>query len=241
MLNLEDLANAALRKPHKFETVASWLNVTYEGELLNELPHGRGSVTLVSGKKLIGEFHLGHLVQGKAFCEDKIVAEMRINHHECFAKLFASNGNVYEGTIDDDQKFIRGKATNPDGVRWEGTWVDNQLHGKGSFTYPNGSTYEGDFVKGVRHGQGTWTGTKGTKYVGGWRNDCYDGFGLLIKPDGATYEGEWTMGQRSGVGTITLANGVKLKSSWRDDRIDANTIELTAPAEKKRKVEQSPK
>ena len=48
-----------------------------------------------------------------------------------------------------------------DGSVYQGHWQENNKHGFGTFTYPNGEKYEGTWVRGRKNGTGVYTDAEG--------------------------------------------------------------------------------
>jgi hypothetical protein len=69
--------------------------------------------------------------------------------------LIYSNGDVYEGSWDQDQRHGFGKFVsvhNGQSVMYEGGWKDGIKEGRGKLTFANGDYFEGKWVKGLLDG-----------------------------------------------------------------------------------------
>ncbi|KUF84308.1 Radial spoke head 10 B [Phytophthora nicotianae] len=122
-----------------------------------------------------------------------------------------SNGDVYVGEMNADQK---------------------QRHGKGKCSYANGDEYDGDWRDDQRCGQGVMRyASSQNMYAGLWENDQRHGYGIyeFHLPDSYSgahqrqpkkYEGQWMHDRKHGTGTLTFSNGTKLVGSWVDDVLD---------------------
>ena len=124
-------------------------NYIYNGEFLNDLPHGKGEIFYVQqGGRYEGEFSFGKK-QGKG-------------------KLQAGGFN-YEGDFYEDMMQGYGKCTWNDGKKYEGSWNKNIIEGKGTFIWPDGTIYEGEYENGLKHGFGILKSPDGVIiYKGYW-------------------------------------------------------------------------
>ena len=70
--------------------------------------------------------------------------------------LVYSNGDIYEGSWDQDQRHGFGKFVSfhsGSAVIYEGNWKDGIKEGRGKMTFANGDSFEGKWVKGLLEGQ----------------------------------------------------------------------------------------
>jgi hypothetical protein len=81
------------------------------------------------------------------------------------------NGDVYEGSFENDVINGKGKLVAKNGLIYEGEWKEDQFHGKGRLQYPNGMVYEGSFEYGLKSGRGVLKYPSGAVYEGDWVND----------------------------------------------------------------------
>jgi hypothetical protein len=86
-------------------------------------------------------------------------------------KMIFPNGDVYEGSFENDVINGKGKLVTKNGLIYEGEWKDDQFHGKGRLQYPNGMVYEGSFEYGLKSGRGVLKYPSGAVYEGDWVND----------------------------------------------------------------------
>ena len=106
----------------------------YEGDVVDNKPHGKGKYTTPNGNIYEGDF-----ADGRPHGQGKYT--------------FAS-GAVYEGDFADGKLNGKGKYTYENGDVYEGDWVNNNRTGNGKYTYASGKIEEGqwkdDKFKGVK-------------------------------------------------------------------------------------------
>ncbi|WP_019498737.1 protein kinase domain-containing protein [Pseudanabaena sp. PCC 6802] len=95
---------------------------TYEGELVNGRPNGKGKI-IAKTYSCEGNFRNGAL-NGRGFCNYK-------------------NGDRYEGEFSDNKFSGRGKIAYASGIRYEGEFSNDNLNGKGVLIYQDGRRDEG--------------------------------------------------------------------------------------------------
>lgn len=150
---------------------------SYEGKLLNNLPHGNGIINYPNGDiRAIGEWKKGRLENyGKTFYQDgKTWEEGHFENGKLngLGKLFTygchrdANKNwitIVDAIFKNGWVHGQGKKTDEHGnLIYEGGWVNGNYEGQGkSFEiYDNGNgpyslvREDGNFVKGCLHGQG---------------------------------------------------------------------------------------
>lgn len=102
---------------------------TYEGELVNGKPNGKGKII---AKTYIceGDFRNGAL-NGRGFCSykngDRYEGEFRDNKFSGRGKIKYAGGNRYEGEFRDDNLNGEGVLIHQNGRRDEGIWKDGEL------------------------------------------------------------------------------------------------------------------
>jgi len=142
-------------------------------------------------------------------------------------KMTYPNGNIYDGSWDDNKFNGQGKMIYKTGYIYEGEWKDGWRHGQGKLMPPKGkqiyggllSIYEGEWKDDKKHGQGKYTGlfSKWT-YEGEWKDGWRHGQGKLTHTKGRTYVGEWKDGRKHGQGKYTHADGRTYEGEWKDGR-----------------------
>ena len=153
----------------------------YEGEMLNNLPHGNGTYYYQDNTDEKGNRYQGNFNQG--------VREGR-------GTYFWSNGDKYVGDYKNDKIEGIGTKTYTSGSKYVGEWKNNNIEGQGTMIYASeGDRYEGAWKAGNRHGYGTYSYGDGSKYVGNYQNSKKNGFGTLYKVDGTIdKQGIWKDG-----------------------------------------------
>jgi len=203
---------------------------TYEGEIVNGKPHGKGKLTYSDGDVYEGDWVDGERTgKGKmTYADDKVYDryvyegdwvndEPNGKGKMTWADDDVYDRYVYEGDFVDGKLNGKGKMTWTDGRVYEGDFVDGKLNGKGKMTWADGRVYEGDFVDdGVYegdlvnnkpHGKGKMTWTDGRVYEGDWVDGLENGKGKYTFTNGDVYEGDWVDGLENGKGKKTYANG----------------------------------
>lgn len=172
---------------------------SYTGILMDELPHGKGTMHYSDGRSYSGEWRQGRW------------------HGEGRATFV--NGDIYVGQYERDRRHGKGRYEWADGRIYDGEFHRNQRHGYGSYTWPDGASYIGEFVDGQRHGQGCYRFNDGSVYKGEWLNGKYDGMGECVWSSGRKYHGEWRAGKAQGYGVEWRADGtVRHRGDWKNDR-----------------------
>jgi len=189
----------------------------YEGDFLNNSPHGNGKLWYADRRVYEGEFF-----KGKSNGIGKLTLPTEPHPF------------VYEGDFVDNRMHGKGKKTHANGDFYEGEWANDKYHGFGrhvytcikyhagdsryaSTSYKDREVYEGDFVDNRKHGKGKVTYANGDFYEGDWVNDKYHGFGLLSK-DGNTFEGNWVDGKLHGFGRYAFPDGSVYEGDFVDNR-----------------------
>ncbi len=107
----------------------SWPNGDmYEGQMVNELPHGMGIYTSANGDKYTGQFRYG-----KADGEGKMVF---------------TNGDSYSGGFREDRLNGKGKYIYANGDHYIGQLLDDLPHGEGVHIVAGGRVYAGQWEYG---------------------------------------------------------------------------------------------
>lgn len=143
----------------------------YEGEIQNDMRHGKG--TFVFSK---GGFYKGEWQNGKM---------------EGFGILYYSSGKVaYEGEWRDDAFEGRGTIFNEITGEIEGEYVNyedfNAVENDRLW-----SSYSGEFKMDQKNGVGTLRFRTGEKLIGSFKNDKVDGNCAFYQKDGSVLQGVW--------------------------------------------------
>jgi|GEM_PF-1788369 len=131
----------------------------YQGGILDQLPHGHGTLTTYYGANLSGDFQAGRITG--------------------IAEFNASNGYHYQGELIDGIISGRGELRFPPEsklLRESGEFLMGQEHGHQRQELSNGTVMEGNYRVGVRHGMFTISTSSGKQiqreyYLGKMRFD----------------------------------------------------------------------
>ncbi|XP_015249087.1 PREDICTED: radial spoke head 10 homolog B-like [Cyprinodon variegatus] len=186
--------------------------VKYEGDLVNNVPTGHGTLAWRDGSTYTGEVLRG--------------IRHGLGTYQC-----AKEGVSYTGQWHHGKRHGKGTVFyNKDRTSWyKGDWVMNRIEGWGQRRYPSGNTYTGEWRNNLKHGEGRmiWI-TLGQEYAGNWQNGVQNGYGtqtwLVNAKEGAEYvrdnqyEGDFLEGRRQGKGTFYYAGGAIYTGEWRNDK-----------------------
>ena len=176
---------------------------TYEGEWVDGVAEGQGTIVWDSGDHYEGEWKDG----------------MR-NGQGTYTST-EGDGYVYEGEFQNNERSGKGTMTweTGEGVVYvyEGEFQNNERSGKGTMTWgKDGETtiYEGDFADNWINGYGTCTWPSGDHYEGEWKNGKFNGKGTLTYAGGSVYEGEFVDNKKNGEGIWTKSDGTAVTENW---------------------------
>lgn len=217
----------------------------YEGELLNGIPNGEGTLWYDNGDIYTGTFNNG---------EFEGFGTYMWKSGEFYSGVFSmgtpfgkgtrtfANGDFYSGDFVDGKPSGKGTLTMENGTVYTGDFLLGYRTGKGTLTLPDGETYTGDFYRGNRHGQGMVNLPDGTMYSGQFENDkfksgtlttkdgiiyegrfndfdIYSGSGTITYPDGTIYNGNFQKGKKSGYGTVTMPDCTVYSGQFINDKL----------------------
>ncbi|MEM6631728.1 MAG: hypothetical protein AAF694_18780 [Bacteroidota bacterium] len=177
---------------------------SYEGDLKDGKPEGKGKAVFRTGARYEGEWVAGKF-EGKG-------------------RWTSASQESYEGNWIAGKKQGQGTFTFSDGSRYEGSWEDNNPQGKGTRYLANKAVYEGNWAKGKLEGQGKWEDGNGNHYQGNWNNGVFHGKGTYTYTDGGQYQGSWRAGKRSGEGMFSWKNGKNYSGKWEDDAMHGKGV-----------------
>jgi hypothetical protein len=171
---LSDQTSEAAIPPRSHET-KRWPNGdSYQGQLLNDKPHGHGTMNYFED----GRTYVGSWVNGT---------------RQGRGEVTWPSGSRFEGEIKNDMKNGQGKHRSADGSVYSGLFQDNKMHGHGVYTWPSGHRYEGQWENGKRHGHGVEVEPDGGRYSGTWSEDEKHGEFSYSK-GGTSRRERWTAG-----------------------------------------------
>ena len=197
---------------------------TYEGEVVNDLRHGKGKHVCSTGDAYDGSWRFdkrdgkGSMVFASGLrYEGQWKDDLAHGHGVCFYP----DGQRYEGEWERDQRWGWGKLEiNPEKSveSYEGEWSNNVMDGRGRYTFSDGSYFEGDYSEGQRtKGKFVSSDTR-LEYVGGWKDNKMHGFGTFVEDGVQKYFGEWKEDRRHGRGKCEYADGIEYDGEWKDDK-----------------------
>lgn len=168
-------------------------NVRYDGEIVNGIREGLGTLRLPDGTKYIGTFERG--LPNKS------------------GEIFWPDGSHYEGEILDGLRHGVGKMTHrfddSNGSVYMGSWVHGKRSGTGTLYYNldcTGPHYTGQWANDMRHGLGAVYYANGDSYAGEWQNDKKSGLGRMVWMSSGVceeYVGNWLEDLPHGQGVHT--------------------------------------
>ena len=206
-------------------------DVVYDGELIDGVRAGRGSLTWSDGSRYEGEFQNG------------------LRHGQGVLRL--PTGDIYTGAFENDAMTGRGRLAWANGDVYEGDFVDGERTGRGAYVWRTGAHYTGDLVGGVPHGQGVYEYADGTtyrgrfeagakaglgellqdstRYVGWFQDDERHGLGHYQWRDGTLYKGYFAFGRQNGPGIKRTPNGELAFEVWDANRLVAAANVIPVP------------
>lgn len=190
----------------------------YEGEWLNQSPHGTGTLVQADGTRYAGQFQNGE-PSGKGVMiwanGDSYEGDWKKgNPHGKGIKHFHDN-STYEGQFVVGIQQGQGKYTYPDGTEYHGKWLAGKPEGKGELTFITGGSYHGQFKQGVPHGNGKFIYANGDIYQGKWLHGKQSGKGRFDYAIGGFYEGDFKNGQKHGLGLLVTGLGQRYQGGFK--------------------------
>ena len=165
----------------------------YVGEFANGLRHGKGCFYNKEGELIYSGGWLFGLKHGVGELHDDfgLYSGEFVKGQKCGQGSYTLySGDHYKGDFAEDLYNGRGEFTNVSGrVVYEGEWRDGQRHGEGKMFFGNGEYYQGEFVHDTMCGKGICFYENGMpKYVGSFLNDMRNGEGIEYKVNGEVLE-----------------------------------------------------
>ncbi len=103
---------------------------SYEGEVVNGVPHGYGAIIYLNGDEYVGEFESGS-ISGRG-------------------TMSYANGEKYVGEWKDNKISGRGTFNYANGEKYVGQFRNGKANGRGTFTYADGTTEVGEWQDGQK-------------------------------------------------------------------------------------------
>ncbi len=180
----------------------------YEGDIVNNLPHGQGTITYT-----MGDIYKGSWMNGK---------------REGYGRTDYNNDDdlyYYEGNYQNDQRNGHGIMVWKDGKRYEGDWKDGAIHGQGIWLMTGGYRYEGSFENNEMSGWGVLVWKDGRRYQGYFANSQINGKGKLYYAEndehGRLYcDGLWKNGKGNGKSIVYYKDGSRIEGESVNDKPD---------------------
>lgn len=164
----------------------------YEGEFVNDVPEGIGTLVLPNF-----DTYEGHFVDGEMFgfgvyrfyntkldkFKGSYEGEFVHSKFDGLGKMNYPDSSVYYGHWKNGKKDGQGQFINVTGVSMIGRW-DNDSFVEGLYVFPDGTRYYGNFKESKFNGFGTLMLTDGTIQQGFWKdNVLVDGFSYANNND----------------------------------------------------------
>jgi hypothetical protein len=124
----------------------------YEGQVVNDLKEGIGTMQFTDGRIFQGEFCQDEASEGTMSYIDgaQYIGELHHGNRHGFGVYRFSDGSFYEGESVMNLFEGKGKMTWSDGGWYEGDWSRGEIHGFGKEFRPDGSLrHDGRWIKGV--------------------------------------------------------------------------------------------
>lgn len=157
---------------------------TYEGQFMNYMRHGKGTLTLSDGTRYQSEWKNDERNgSGKEFCPD---------------------GTTFVGLYLNGMRHGQGTMTWPEGSKYSGQFERGRANGEGELVRTDGSVYRGRFHEDCMSGEGRMQWRDGVEYTGQFVGNRREGFGKMLWTSGKwrSYEGYWKDGMQHGSGTL---------------------------------------
>ena len=139
-----------------------------------------------------------------------------------------ADGSVYVGSYADHMRQGFGRLSYSNGDLYEGEWNQDNKHGSGTFFWlALNATYEGEFREGVVDGAGTCKFGDGSLYSGQYKDARRHGRGTFTHPDGRVEISRWEAGKR--VGKESTPNGAPVSSRRAAVASASRQQQATAP------------
>jgi len=120
----------------------------FKGEIVNGVPHGRGTTIFPDGGKYVGEFMDGEKYGHGSYTfpdGEKYVGGFKNGTQNGQGTYTWTNGNKYKGEWKDGRENGQGTYTKTSGHKYEGEWKNGKYHGPGILFLPDGGKGVGEF------------------------------------------------------------------------------------------------
>jgi hypothetical protein len=219
----------------------------YDGETLDELPNGRGTMIFVE----TGERYEGSWVEGKRTGYGRVTyangdsfnGEWLNDRKQGTGTYNFADGRVLSSKWLNDQAEGTGTMKLPSSESYSGRWEGGELVGEVDYRWPNGRVYTGDLtgIQGfsfsrLKTEHGTYLGSLldalphglgslshqawASKYVvhGSWNCLKIEGYAEKTLSEGERYKGWWTNSKLNGQGSYEWLDGTAYSGHWENNR-----------------------
>lgn len=183
---------------------------SYEGPLVDGLPHGRGIMQWADGTRYEGDFVAG-VRQG--------------NGTQRYAK-----GDTYTGGWVGGKRSGEGVMNFVNGDRYEGRFDADRPGGLGLYRWSSGASYEGELAGGMPRGHGRLVLPTGDVYEGSFAMGQVSGPGIAISAQGWRFEGEFLAGIPTEQGRFSAADGSELRQPVSQNVREALSLKMPLSA-----------
>ena len=184
----------------------------YVGEYINNKPHGNGIMYYAQNDENNRKYYEGEWVngirQGKGTLVwnngDKFIGYWKDGLRNGTGTLYYATGEIYKGNWLNGKRHGNGTmyyAQDDEDNRkyYEGEWVNGIRQGKGTLVWNNGYKFIGYWKDGLRNGKGTLYWDNGAKQVCNYTNGKENGTATYYWRDGASYsKGTYINGKKDG-------------------------------------------
>lgn len=207
-------------------------SVIYRGEWKNDKSHGNGTLYLVDGGTLSGQFRAG-AAHGKCTLTD---SGGRVIYSGSFAndtyngtgRLYREDGGYAEGRfVDGEPTGVFNEYNSEKHLIYCGEWNDMRRSGKG-IEYKDGEkVYEGSFDNSLYEGEGKLYENGRLKYAGSFSGGVINGFGIEFIGDDIRYQGMWKNARYDGCGILYHDGLPKYAGCFRDGKREGRINEIS--------------
>ena len=123
----------------------------YEGDLVNGVRQGKGTMYFKSGNIYKGDWHNGQMHGFGEFIfksGEHYVGDFINGKFGGQGRFTYPNGIIYDGSFLNGKREGDGTLFEADGTRYEGNWVNDKLNGMGTKYYKDGSIFRGMYLNG---------------------------------------------------------------------------------------------
>jgi len=130
----------------------------YEGQFLDDMRHGEGTMAYKDGRVYTGAFKKdkkdGYGIMTYPN-KDRYEGEFIKNKMGTIGKYFYHDRRIFEGNFQQGVPYLGiMKYPKPDCRIYEGQFQNGKMQGYGEMKYPDGEIYRGEFQNDKRHGEG---------------------------------------------------------------------------------------